>query len=123
VLPGRRHGLRLTFLQEEFAFDAKEFSDAPALLVGVRSRQRLVDDREPFGSLTVTTESVRNLGENWSVKESKRIMRDEANAVRRSSNPAPMLPRLMSSMPSKQRPPRVHSSTACLAERSMSAFT
>ena len=68
VLLGHRCGLRSTLQQDEFAIDAQELGDAPALLVGVRSRQRLVDDRKPLGSLTVTTEGVRNLGENWSVE-------------------------------------------------------
>jgi hypothetical protein len=76
VLLGRRRGLRPTRPQHEFAFDAQEFGDAPALLVAFGSRQRLVDYREPFGSLIVTTEGVRNLGEKWGVKEGKRVPRD-----------------------------------------------
>jgi len=42
--------------RNEFAFDAQKLGDAPALLIGVRSRKRLVDYREPFGSLAVTTD-------------------------------------------------------------------
>jgi hypothetical protein len=34
--------------------------DAPALLVALESRKRLVDYREPFGSFTVTTDSAGN---------------------------------------------------------------
>ena len=55
--------LRRTLPQDEFTFDAQEFGDAPALLIALGSRERLVDYREPFGSLAVTTEGVRNLGE------------------------------------------------------------
>jgi hypothetical protein len=42
--------------------------DAPVLLAAPGSRERLVDDREPFVSSTVTTESIHNLGKKWSVK-------------------------------------------------------
>jgi len=71
VLLGRLRGLRRTLPLDEFAFDAQELGDTPALLIGVRSRQRLVDNREPFGSLTVTTEGVCNLGEKWSGSEGR----------------------------------------------------
>ena len=62
--------------QDEFAFDAQEFGDAPALLIALGSRERLVDCREPFGNLAVKTEGVRNLAQNWSVKECKRSLRN-----------------------------------------------
>jgi hypothetical protein len=63
VLLSHRRGLGRTLPQDQFAFDAQEFGDAPALLGALGSRERLVDCREPFGSLTVTTEGVRNLVE------------------------------------------------------------
>ena len=66
---GRRRGLRRTLTQQEFTFDAQELCDAPALLGALGSRERLVDYPEPFGSLTVTTEGIRNLGRDWSVKK------------------------------------------------------
>jgi len=49
--------------QDKFAFDAQELGDAPALLVALGSRERLVDYREPFGSPAITTKGVGNLGE------------------------------------------------------------
>ena len=58
----------------DYAFDAQQLGDAPALLVALGSRKRLVDYREPFGSFTVTTESVRNLGEKWRVKHGKQVL-------------------------------------------------
>jgi len=63
VLLGRRRGLRRTLPQDEFALDAQELGDAPALLVALGSCERLVDDREPLSSFTVATERVGNLGE------------------------------------------------------------
>jgi len=63
MLLGRRRGLRRTLPQDEFTFDAQELGDAPALLIALGSRERLVDYREPFGSFSVTPEGVRNLGE------------------------------------------------------------
>ena len=68
VLLGRRRGPRRILPQDEFAFDAQEFGDAPALLIALGSRERLVDCREPFGNLAVKTGGVRNLAQNWSVK-------------------------------------------------------
>jgi hypothetical protein len=55
VLLGRRRGLRRTLLQDEFALDAQQLGDAPSLLVALGSRQRLVDDRYPFGGFAVAT--------------------------------------------------------------------
>ena len=63
VLLGGRRGLRRTLPQDEFTFDAQELGDAPVLLAGFASREHLVDNREPFGSFTVTPESVSNLDE------------------------------------------------------------
>src|SRR5258705_12115125 len=62
VLLGRRRGLRRTLPQNEFAFDGQELGDAPALFVALGSLERLVDDREPFGSPAITTEGGGNLG-------------------------------------------------------------
>ena len=76
VLLGRRRRLRRTLPQNEFAFDAQEFGDTPALLVALGSRERLVDCRKSLDSFTDTTEGVRNLSEEWSVKEAKRVLRD-----------------------------------------------
>src|SRR6266404_5629774 len=73
VLLGRRRRLRRTLQQDEFAFDAQQLGDAPALLVAFGPCECLVDNREPFGSFTVTTEGVRNLGEKWGVKGEKHV--------------------------------------------------
>jgi hypothetical protein len=70
VLLGGRRGVRCTPPQDEFAFDAQELGDAPAQLMALGSRERLVDYREPFGSFSVTTEGVRNLGKKLRVKKS-----------------------------------------------------
>ena len=63
MLLGRARSLRLTLSQDQLAFDAQQFRDAPALLVALGSRERLVDYREPFDSPAITTEGVGNLGE------------------------------------------------------------
>jgi hypothetical protein len=42
VLLGCRRGPRRTLPQDEFAFDAQKLGDAPALLVALESRERLV---------------------------------------------------------------------------------
>src|SRR5258707_11547753 len=76
VLLSRRRGVRCTLPQDEFAFDAQELGDAPVLLAAFASREHLVDNREPFGSFTVTAEGVRNLGEKLSVKDTKRVLPD-----------------------------------------------
>jgi hypothetical protein len=68
VLLGCRRGLPRTLPQDQLAFDAQEFGDAPALLVALGPRERLVDYREPFASFTVTTEGVRNLCEKLACK-------------------------------------------------------
>lgn len=123
MLLGRRRGLRRTLPQDELTFDAQKLGDAPALLVALGSPERFVDYREPFGSFIVPTQGVRNLGEKWSEKHAKRVLKDAGERGAQKLLPAPMSPRLTSNTPPKHRPPRFHSSIACLAERSMSAFT
>ena len=76
MLLGRRRRLRRTLAQDEFAFNAQELGDTPALLVALGSRERLVDCRKSLDSFADTTEGVRNLSEEWSVKEAKRILWD-----------------------------------------------
>src|ERR1700730_9213634 len=73
---GRRRGMWRTLPQDELTFDAQKLGDAPALLVALGSPERFVDYREPFGSFIVTTEGVRNLGEKWSEKHAKRVLKD-----------------------------------------------
>jgi hypothetical protein len=51
MLLGRRGGVRLTLPQDEFTFDAQKLGDAPALLIALGSRERLVDYREPSDGL------------------------------------------------------------------------
>ena len=69
MLLGGCRGLRRTLPQDEFTLDAQELGDAPALLIALGSRERLVDYREPFGSFSVTAEGVRNLGKKLRVKK------------------------------------------------------
>src|SRR6266404_6635848 len=107
MLLGRRRGLRCTLPQDEFAFDAKKLGDAPALLVALGSRERLVDDREPFGSLTVATEGVGNLGENWSVKECKSVLRDVGKCGAEKLQPSAHLAALDEQHASKTPPPEI----------------
>jgi hypothetical protein len=103
---GRLRGLRRTLALDAFAFDAQELGDTPALLIGVRSRQRLVDNRQPFGK-----PYRHDRGRLQSQLEVEWFGGMQVNAVRRSSNPPLMSPRLMSNRPPKHRPPRFHSST------------
>jgi hypothetical protein len=74
MLLGRRRGLRRTLPQDEL--NAQKLRNAPALLVALGSSQRFVDYREPFGRSIVTTLGVRNLGEKWSEKHAKRVLKD-----------------------------------------------
>src|ERR1700730_10343686 len=73
---GRRRGMWRTLPQDELTFDAQKLGDAPALLVALGSPERFVDYREPFGSFIVPTQGVRNLGEKWSEKHAKRVLKD-----------------------------------------------
>src|ERR1700680_4178653 len=91
MLLGRRRGPRGTLPQEEFAFDAQELSDTPELLGALRSRERSIDCREPFCRFTATTEGVCNLGEEWSVKEAQRVLRDAAERSAKKLQPGAKL--------------------------------
>src|ERR1700685_4516795 len=76
MLPGRHRGPRRILPQDKFAFDAQKLGDAPALLVALGSRERLVDYRERFGNLAVATEGVCHLGANWGEQHAKRVVWD-----------------------------------------------
>src|SRR5258708_40026077 len=93
VLLSRRRGVRCTLPQDEFAFDAQELGDAPVLLAAFASREHLVDNREPFGSFTVTPGGVRNFEEKWRVKKANRVLREVgergAQKLQTAANVAP----------------------------------
>src|SRR5258708_40356413 len=74
VLVSCRRSFGRILQQQEIALDAQELRDAPALLVALGSRERLVDRRDPFGRVPETAEGVGRLGQEYRVVEIKRSL-------------------------------------------------
>src|SRR5215470_3508027 len=55
--------IRAAAAQQEFALDAQQLGQIPELVVAFRSRQRLIDRREPFFEPADTAEGVGELAE------------------------------------------------------------
>src|SRR5260221_12599425 len=87
VLLSRRRGVRCALPQDEFAFGAQELGDAPVLLAAFAPREHLVDNREPFGTFTITPEGVVNSDENYRVTKATRVLRRVGERATRKRQP------------------------------------